>query len=43
VRPSRKRIQNSKQIYTSVYFNLYIFGKQMGRENIMAGMVAGIL
>jgi hypothetical protein len=33
-----------QQSYTSVYFNLYIFGKQMGRDNtIMAGIVAAIV
>lgn len=40
---TKSHTRTKQQSFTSVYFNLYIFGKQIGRNNIMAGMVAGIL
>ena len=36
-------IQNNRQNYSTVYFNLYIFGQKTGRHNILDGKVAGRL
>ena len=37
VRQSFKPIQNNKQNYTSIYFNLYVFGQQTVRQNTLQG------
>ena len=39
-RPSFTPIQNDRQNYISVYFNLYIFGQQTGRQMILHRMIA---
>ena len=42
VRPSFTPIQNNIQNYRSVYFNLYIFGEQTGRQMIPHWMIASV-
>ena len=39
-RPCFTPIQNNGQNYSSVYLNLYIFGQQTGRQNILLLMTA---
>jgi len=41
-RPSFTPVQNNGQNYSSVYHNLYIFGKQIGRQNVLHRMIASI-
>ena len=41
-RPSFTSIHNNRQIYSSVYLNLYIFGQQTGKQKIPHRMIAKI-
>jgi len=41
-RPSFTPIQNNRQNYNSVYFNLCIFGQQTGRQKILHQIIASI-
>ena len=41
-RPSFTAIQNKRQNYSSVYFNLYIFEWQIGRQKIQLRMIESI-
>ena len=42
-RPSFTPIQNSRKDYTSVQFNLYVFGKQMAIQKILPLNSPGVL
>jgi hypothetical protein len=35
-------IQNTRQSYSPGYFNLYIFGKQTGRQKMLHQMIADV-
>ena len=39
-RPSFTPVNNTRQNYSSMHFNLYIFGYQAGRQKVLHGMIA---
>jgi hypothetical protein len=41
-RPRFTPIQNNRHNYIYIYFKIYIFRKETGRQEILKGIVAGI-